>query len=203
MTMKKLSTVLFLMLFAAVAVNAQQLKKFRVGLGGGYALPSGDGAKGGILFFLEPGYRVNDNILVNLRMEFAAMARGFEGSSGDADFEVSTSGSYTLNGQYYLSSNSFRPFVGVGFGTYACKGASASVSDGSSSVTVSGSDANKIGFYPRVGFDAGHFQMSIDYNFIGATKESFDIGSGQKLEIEQKNSYIGIRLGVTIGGGRK
>lgn len=206
--MKKLSTVLFIMLFAAVAVNAQEFKKFRVGLGGGYAMPSGDGASGGVLFFFEPGYRVSDVILVNLRMEFAAMARGLEGADGSADFDVSTSGSYTLNGQYYFSNNGFRPFVGVGFGTYSCKGASFSADlGGGNDITFGASDATKFGFYPRVGFDAGHFQLSLDYNIVGATKETIagfdEDGDPENFEIEQKNSYLGIRFGVTIGGGRK
>ena len=149
--MKKITSVLCLILFVAVAANAQDnFKKFRVGVGGGYAMPSGDGASGGVLFFLEPGYRINDALLVNLRMEFAAMARGIEGAD-DGDFDVTTSGSYTLNAQYYLKPEGFRPFVGVGFGTYSCKGAK--VSDGGTS--LSAADANKIGFYPRIGFDAG------------------------------------------------
>jgi hypothetical protein len=203
LSMKKITSVLCIVVLAAVAAHAQDYKKFRVGLGLGHARPGGDGAKAGLLFFLEPGYRINDAMLVNLRMEFAAMARGIAGADGSADFDVTTSGSYTLNFQYFFMSETFRPFAGLGFGTYSCKGASASVSSGQSDVTIGVADANKIGFYPRVGFDAGHFQLSIDYNIIGATKESFDLGSGQTIDLEQKNSYLGLRLGLTIGGGRK
>jgi hypothetical protein len=200
--MKKITSVLCFILLAAVATHAQDnFKKFRVGVGTGYAMPSGDGASGGVLFFMEPGYRINDAIIVNLRMEFAAMARGIEGAD-DGDFDVTTSGSYTLNAQYYLKPDGFRPFVGAGFGTYACKGAKVSGDGGS----ISASDANKIGFYPRIGFDAGHFQLSLDYNIVGATKDevTFDFDGVEITEkTEQKNSYFGIRLGVTIGGGAK
>ena len=201
--MKKITTVVVLILLAAVTVSAQEFKKFRVGLGTGYAIPSGDGAKGGVLFYFEPGYRVNDQLLINLRMEFAAMARGIADADG-ADFDVNTSGSYTLNGQYYFSNEGFRPFVGAGFGMYNCKGASTSFDDGSGgSVSFGLADETKFGFYPRVGFDAGHFQLSIDYNIVGATKEEYSDPDFGTFEFEQKNTYIGIRLGAYIGGGRQ
>ncbi|MEX1239772.1 MAG: hypothetical protein WEB30_08645 [Cyclobacteriaceae bacterium] len=50
--------------------------------------------------------------------------------------------------------------------------------------------ANKIGFYPRVGFDAGHFTVNLDYNIVPETAGI-------------KNSYLGIRIGGFFGGGKK
>jgi hypothetical protein len=204
--MKKITSVLCFILLAAVATHAQDFKKFRVGLGSGYAMPGGDGAKGGVLFFMEPGYRINDAMLVNLRMEFAAMARGTAEDAGDADLDISTSGSYTLNGQYFFSNEGFRPFVGVGFGIYSLK--AAKLGTEIEGVALSAKDESKIGFYPRVGFDAGHFQLSIDYNLIGKTEADavyYDEFEEEFVteKVEFKNSYLGIRFGVTIGGGRK
>lgn len=193
--MKKLLLLFVLVSTIAFSVDAQDYKKFRVGLGLGYASPSGDGAKGGVLLYLEPGYRINDDILLNLRLESAIMARGVEGADESASFSVSSSGSYTLNGQYYFTKNNFRPFVGLGFGMYSIVAASVDV--GGQNVAL-GQDEGKFGFYPRVGFDAGHFHMTIDYNLIG--KSTADIGFGET--IEQKNSYLGLRLGFHIGGGR-
>lgn len=201
--MKKISTVLVLLAITAVAAVAQEYKAVRVGLGTGYASPSGKGAKGGVLLYLEPGYRVTDQLLVNLRMEIAVMARGVEGSDLGGDFDVSGAGSYTLNGQYYFNNNNFRPFAGLGFGIYSVAAASAKV-DGEE-FTI-GSDASKFGFYPRVGFDAGHFQLSIDYNIISAIKDNYTFefdGDIETAEYKQKTSYLGIRIGAFIGGGRK
>jgi hypothetical protein len=210
--MKKTSILFFLgFLMISVAANAQELKKFRVGLGAGYAMPSGSGAKGGVLFYLEPGYRISDQLLVNLRMEWAAMARGLAEDGGDAEFDISTSGSYTVNGQYFLKDASvgFRPFVGAGFGIYSIKAATLSddFGGGSGDITL-GKDESKFGFYPRVGFDAGHFQLSIDYNLVSKSTQEVpiydeDLQQVDTAEIEFKNSYLGIRLGVTIGGGKK
>jgi hypothetical protein len=195
--MKKFFTLALLMGVMAFGLQAQEFKKFKVGVGGGYAIPGGEGAKGGVLFYLEPAYRLQDQLQLGLRMEWAAMARGFSEEVGTAEFDVSTSGSYTLNGQYYFNNNGFRPFVGLGLGIYSIKAASVNVDgDSGSSEDLGLEDETKFGFYPRVGFDAGHFTLSIDYNLLGATKID-------GVEGEFKNSYIGIRLGGFFGGGRK
>ena len=190
--MKKLSTVLFLMLFAAVAVNAQEFKKFRLATGLGYAMPGGEGAGGGILYDIEPGYRVNDAICVSLRYEGAVVVRGLSESVTTYDASAAAIGSYSLNGIYYLSANKFRPYVGAGVGIFNL----ASVSVGTSG---SGAAAeSKVGFYPRVGFDLGHFNINIDYNIVGPTE--FTDGTNK---YETKNGYLGIRIGGFFFGGRK
>src|SRR5690606_20016614 len=98
-----------------VAANAQEFKKFKVGVGAGYAVPSGSGAKGGLLWTVEPSYRVSDALALGLRIEGAVLVRGFSEDLGDElDFDIAGITSYTVNAQYYLSNNSFRPFVGAG-----------------------------------------------------------------------------------------
>lgn len=185
--MKRISTVLLLVVMTAAAAVAQEYKPFRVGVGLGYANASGKGAKGGALFYLEPGYRVSDPILVNLRIEGAVIGRGYADESS-VSVDVAALASYTLNGQYYFNNNNFRPFAGVGLGMYSL--ASASVSASTSGGTETVAAATKIGFYPRLGFDAGHFTLSLDYNIVPETNGI-------------KNSYLGIRLGGFFGGGRK
>ncbi len=183
------------MLFAFLtsAAVAQEYNPFRVGIGIGYANPSGEGAKGGFLGYLEPGYRVSDQILANLRIEGAVVARGFAESdlgSNDVDIDVAAIASYTLNGQYYFSNNNFRPFVGVGLGLFSMAAQEVSVASQGQNVSGKIEAGSKFGFYPRLGFDAGHFTMSLDYNII---PESDGI----------KNNYLGIRFGGFFGGGRK
>ena len=182
---KLLLSVLGVMMFVGVS-TAQEYKPFKLGLGLGYTMPSNGG--GGILFDFEPAYRINDAIAVGLRIETAAMAR----SIGDEEGSVSGNASYTLNGQYYLSNNKFRPYVGVGLGIYSL----ASVSVGTTSGVAAGSE---FGFYPRIGFDLGHFNVNLDYNLIPAS-EGFD-GNGESVDI--KNSYLGIRVGAFIFGGQR
>lgn len=165
----------------------KEFKPFKLGLALGYTVPSDDG--GGILFDIEPAYRLSDEIAIGLRIESALMARG--------DGDATGNGSYTLNGQYYLSNNKFRPYIGAGVGIFSL----ASVSFDANTTSVAGE--SKIGFYPRVGFDLGHFNVNLDYNLVSATKaESVDFNTGNTTTVEVKNSYLGIRVGAFIFGGR-
>ncbi len=195
---------------AFLTASAQEYKPVKVGLGLGYASPGGDGAKGGVLLYLEPAYRVNDALAIGLRLESAIIARGVTVTSGStsvsSDAEVKANASYTVNGQYYFSNNTFRPFAGVGLGIYSLASASVSVSGGGSSASAS-ADASKFGFYPRLGFDLGHFTMQVEYNIIPSTTSEFTVSSGTSgtsvISSESKNSYLGIKAGFFISGGKK
>ena len=185
-------------LVCGVAANAQDYKPFKLGLGLGYAMPSDGG--GGVLFDFEPAYRLSDQIAVGLRFESAVMAR----SLSNVEAKASANASYTLNGQYYFGTGSFRPYVGLGAGLFSI----ASMSfDGVEAVK----GESKIGFYPRLGFDLGHFNVNLDYNIIGASKVdvvteiTFDSSGNAVTTTESfdiKNSYLGIRMGAFIFGGK-
>lgn len=202
--MKKLLFAAVLLFISVAVTNAQSstiFKPFRFGLCVGYANPSGGGdAKGGVLFNFEPSYRIKDNIAVGLRGEFAVMARA-SGDASSSSVDASANGSWTLNGEYFFSNNDFRPFAGLGFGTYSIAKASVDVSVGGSSGSAAAA-GNKFGFYPRIGFEYNHFVLGIDYNIIPASKYEYTATTGN-VEVEQKNSYLGIRLGLYIGGGRR
>ncbi|MGJ3234588.1 hypothetical protein [Marivirga sp.] len=187
--MKKL-LLIALMAVSINFVNAQDYKPFQLYSGIGYAIPSGGG---GILFDIEPAYRINDDISVGLRWEVAAMAR----IVGDQEASLSGTSSYTLNGKYYLGNSSFRPYVGAGLGAFSL-----------ASVSVSGAGAGagagtKIGFYPRIGFDWGHFNINIDYNFIPSSEVEGVDDQGNATTFDVANSYLGIRIGAFLFGGKK
>jgi hypothetical protein len=183
--MKKFSVVLCLVLVAASASYAQDLKPFRFGIGGGYAAALGTGASGGLIIGFEPSYRVKDNLSIGLRAEFALIARGVvNGATGT----VAALGSWTLNGQYYLGDKTegFRPFVGAGLGIYNGASISTTTTLGQSTITTEIPSTSDFGFYPRVGFDISHFTLNLDYNIVG-----------------HEGSYLGVRAAVQIGGGKK
>lgn len=180
----------------------QQYKKLKAGIHLGYAIPSDGG--GGVALAFEPGYRINDELALQLRVESALTARDIEGESA----KVAATGSYTINGQYYLlGSEKFRLFAGLGLGWFI----PASVEiDGDPNVGGSASASidpdGTFGFYPRVGFDFGHFNFTVDYNIVPASEEtSLAVVNGIPVEsdVELKNSYISVKIGATIGGGRK
>lgn len=194
-TMKKSLMIACLVLVAAASGYAQEYKKFKVGLGLGYALAGGEGSSGGVLITLEPAYRIKDNFSIGLRMESALVTRGFSNALPSTKIDVAAIGSYTINGQYYLGEGStFRPFVGAGLGIYSLSKITGITTINNNTVTEVIPSESSFGFYPRVGFDYGHFNLSLDYNFVPATKA----GTG-----EFKNNYLGFRVGFFFGGGKK
>lgn len=175
---------------------AREFKPFKVGVGIGYAVPSaGEGAGGGFLGYLEPAYRATDQVSVGLRLEGAFMVRGVEGISNDeVEGDASSVASYTLNSQYYFNNENVRPFVGVGFGLFSLAAAKFETQAGGDPDLNDIGAETRFGFYPRIGIDAGHFNLTLDYNVIPPT----DVPGGGEV----KNSHLGIRAGFSIGGGR-
>jgi len=193
--MKKTCILFFIGFLMITVANAQEFKKFSVGVGVGYAVPGGSGAKGGVIATVEPGYRISDQLLVGLRWESAAIVRGYsESVPSGIDLSIAAIGSFAPTVQYYFNNNGFRPFVGAGLGLFTLAAVKYDDGSGQGKVTAAASES-KFGFFPRVGFDAGHFTMALDYNIIPKT----DVDGGGSF----KNSYVGIRIGGYFGGGRK
>lgn len=184
--MKKISFALACVIVSLLG-NAQSTvyKPFKVDLAFGYAVPGGKGAKGGVLFAIEPKYAINDNITAGLRMEGAVMAQAqMDQSTGEVKSgSVKANGSYLATGDYYFTTNTFRPFAGAGAGLYSV--ASADLNDENGEIK----SGKKFGFMPRAGFEAGHFRMAVEYNVVGKSGTI-------------NNNYLGIKLGFFIGGGR-
>lgn len=196
--MKRVLPILAVVMLASIASYGQEYKKFKVGLGLGYAIPSKGSA--GVLLYLEPMYRLQDNISLGFRIESAALA-GEAPTGVSTSINVSAVGSYTLNGQYYFGSGgSFRPFAGFGVGIFQVAAATADI--GGSNVQLSASSSS-IGFYPRIGFDLGHFNVSLDYNIVPEQSSQVNVGGLGLVTTTQNYSYIGIRVGGSIGGGKK
>lgn len=188
---------------ACIAVSNAQTstgayKPFKVDLALGYAIPQGSGAKGGVLFAVEPKYAVMDALSLGLRLEGAVTARGFYSDGGSASAKVATSSSYLLTGDYYFDTHSsFRPFTGAGAGMFSL--ASASFDD---NTDVSIGASTKFGGLIRAGFEVGHFRMGLEYNLIPKSTETVQDGSTTPITVSSKNSYLGIKLGFFIGGGK-
>ncbi len=195
--MKKI--VLSFLLLAAVAIaNAQyEFKPFKVDVSLGYAIPGGEGAKGGVLFVIEPKYAVIPSVSLGLRLETAIMARGRTDASGtNTEFDVKAAGSYLVTGDYYFTSSKARPFAGAGLGLYSL--AAASTEDEGASV----SSGSKFGQMIRAGVELSHFRVGLEYNIVPKTTMEYINSNGVKTTSSMKNGYVGIKVGFTIGGGR-
>ncbi|MBS1661056.1 MAG: hypothetical protein JST68_08400 [Bacteroidetes bacterium] len=179
-------------------------KPFKVDVSLGYAIPSGEGSKGGVLFAIEPKYAVMDKLAVGLRIEGAITARGVVSPDGEsAHGDVKTSSSYLATGDYYFTNNTFRPFVGAGVGIFSLAAASGDFDGSGEAITIAKS-SSKFGGMLRAGFEAGHFRLGVEYNLVGATKIPITDDAGTSYgDLKLKNGYLGIKVGAFFGGGRR
>lgn len=181
------------MVGAITAVNAQTYKIFKVDVSGGIAVPFGKGTGPGPLLAIEPKLALSDAFSLGFRFEGAFIVRGVAQINGDyADFSVKHSSSYLVTGDYYLNKVSknerFRPFIGVGIGDYhVYDGQVIAGPNGGNWEDVDWKRKNEIGGMIRAGFEYAHFRMGVEYNAVSG----------------DRNSYLGVKLGICIGGGRK
>ena len=197
-----------LLLTTVVLISAQLLraqsadrvfKPFKFDISAGAAIPQGGGSKSGGLFALEPKYAIQDQFWLGLRIESAIMLRVY--GNGDGTYSsgnVSGAGSYVLTGDYYFNTNNTRPFIGAGGGLYSLASATVVYNGYTSDIASS----SKFGGMIRAGFESRHFRLGVEYNIIGnSTVQTID-GTGNPYIVTASNSYLGIKLGVCIGGGR-
>lgn len=199
--MKRILVILFaLVTFSA---TAQEFKPFKVNLSLGFAKPSGGGSSGGVLFGIEPKYGLTDNIDLGVRLESALVARGVTVMNETATGDVAGISSALLTGNYLFSTGGFRPFIGVGLGIFNVASAGViTVDDGQTNEDVSFSAATKLGGMVRAGFKAGHFVLGVEYNAISASNGIRISSAANVGTLSIKNSYLGVKLGFDIGGGR-
>jgi len=181
--------------------DAVRLNPFKADLSIGYAIPGGEGTKGGIVLAVEPKYAVIPNLAVGLRMEGAIIAKfsGYDEDGNAMNTKVKAAGSYLATGDYYFTNNyALRPFAGAGAGIFSLAG----IEVNSSSENISG--GSKFGGMVRGGIEAGHFRIGVEYNIVPKTTfEGYDSNGNYVTGLTSSNNYIGIKIGACIGGGRK
>ncbi len=185
---------------------AQEYRRLRFAFGGGQSASGGSE-----IFFIEPAFRLSNKIILGFRQELFIPPNTRSGTSS------------AVNAQYYLPPHKgkflllhrFRFFVGLG------------ISGNSRSVTINpytayypnGSSQNiypeeingrfVLGFFPRLGFDYKHLTFNLEYNFIQSLKvtlDHYDTQTAQLIGLSSQsvsNNYLGIKLGLFIGGGLK
>ncbi len=198
--MKKVYLFLSLTILCLSAIAQSNLRPFKVDLSVGYAIPGGSGSKGGVLFAVEPKYSVMPALSLGLRMEGAVIARfgGYDADGYPSNVSVKASGSYLATGDYYFRDNyTFRPYAGAGVGIFRIAGVEVN------STTGAVSAATKFGGLVRAGVELSHFRMGVEYNIVPNTTFSGFDNNGDPATLTSKNGYIGLKLGVCIGGGRK
>jgi len=168
--------------------SSRVFKKFKVDISVGYASPSsssgssqGSKFNGGALFVIEPKFAVIDPLAIGVRVEAAVIANIYNNNSNNSNGKANLS--YLLTADYYFTKSGFRPFIGAGGGIYSTATIdSNTVNSNSHSVPYT----STFGFMARAGFELGHLRIGAEYNFVSNSA-----------------SYLGLKIGVCIGGGRK
>ncbi len=194
-----LSAIFFVAFCASTkAQNEGEFKPFKVDVSLGYALPiGGTGGKGGALFVVEPKYAVLPQISVGLRLEAAVTVAGVDMSTGtyNDNATAKAAASYLATADYYFTNSDLRPFAGAGVGLFNT--AAASINNYNDNIT---SEA-KFGGMVRTGIEYKHLRFGVEYNLIPKSTVPESSPSAHDGYTVQ-NSYVGIKLGVCIGGGR-
>lgn len=152
-------------------------RKFKVDITMGYSgiMEDAVDASYGFNFSVEPKFNVMDNLAVGLKLEAAAFIL-----SDDEDYlTVASLPSVSLTSEYYFSKKTVRPYVGISAGAYFPK----VYEFDDETITYDGE--TKFGFAPRVGVQIGHFRVGAEYNFV------------------EEGNFLSIKLGASIGGGKK
>ena len=172
--MKKILLITALFLGAIISSNAQ----IRLGLGVGYATPSGDIAdflKGGVAANAEVGYGVTDHLDLSLMYQGDFLIGDVEG----LEVGAVTLSSIMANGRFYLLEKVFKPYVGLGVGFTNVKQGSVTI-DGED---ITGESESNFAIRPAVGFKVGPLNVSAAYLSAGKLGEasvsdiSFNIGT--------------------------
>jgi hypothetical protein len=186
--MRAALTTLFILCFCVSSLcQIYRRVTFGAGLGKGFS------GYYGPLLFLEPSYHLSDAWSIGARLE---------GGIGSYNRSLSLLGSYSLNGYYFISSQSFRPFVGIGAGFYA-------IETGTGSACDCTRDAARglPGFYPSIGFSYNHLMVKVEYNIVAGGNvrvTGFYPGVPPATVPEfVKPDYLSMKVGVLIGGGRR
>jgi len=193
--MKNIIFILTILLFGLTTTTAQVK---RLGLGFGYALPSGDIADitaGGLAAHFEVGYAVTRSIDVSLFYSGEFLAGGSRdiGAGTTVDYRAVAIGSYMLNGRYYFAEDGFRPYASLGLGLSSIGAVEIEVQGGGVEGADTSESVSNFAFRPALGFKYGVLNMNVAYLSAGKTGEG---------EAEASVSDITINLGLlfSIGG---
>jgi outer membrane protein W len=189
--MKKLK-LMIACLAIATSTNAQTFKAVEVDFPSlGYA-SSGD-AGSGIQLPIEVRYNINDKMSAGLQFQWAFMVNADLEAAG---LSISATGNSSVVFDYYLSANAFRPFVGLGAGSYSYVYTGVDTSSALTGGSIE-TGLRKIGIAPRIGFEFKHLRMMAEYNAVLGTADAA-LGSAS-----YNPSYLAVKIALTIGGGRK
>lgn len=215
-TIPKLVVALTLLAAAPLArAQAENYQAIRVDLTFFAAYAPADATAWGAGLALEPKYNVTDRLAAGLRLEASGFvsqdvkATSGAGSSANVSQGARAVTAILAKGDYYLTTSSVRPFVGLGLGFYRIGAGSQSVSTGgggSASVVQSAGAFSGFGFCPQLGLNLGGFRLAATYHVLTGgdmVMVTQAVGSTARVETKLAKNFFAFELGGTFGGNRR
>jgi hypothetical protein len=207
MTRRLVLAALALALALPALAQSQSYQPVRVDLTAYGAYASGDIASWGFGGAVEVKYNLLDTLALGGRHEGAGfVSHSMDvGADGSSSFEQGGRGvsAFLAKVDWYLTTSSVRPFLGVGAGHYSIGAGSQSATSGGA-VVQTASTFKGWGFCPQLGVNFGAFRMAAVYHVIGGgdmTVVTQAVGAPPTTVVLPKN-YFAFELGGTIGGRR-
>ncbi|TXN35646.1 hypothetical protein FVB32_13790 [Flagellimonas hymeniacidonis] len=196
--MPKKNLALLLVLSCFFLSNAQEKNNVKLNIAPGLLLKT-NSENLGLLLNVEPSIEISTRSVIGLRFGLAVNPQKFE-NNGNSQFRFDTEKdngilSFVPTYTYYLNEKYTRPYVGMGLGYYVFS--SIDLVNPSENVPE-GSVNNQAGFLIRGGIEWRKTKLGLEYNFV--SKADVTIPNGQTVGTVD-NSYLGISIGFTIGGG--
>ena len=188
--MRKYLLFLILGVIVTGTVSAQvkpKFKPFTFDIGMGKAISNETGS----LIYLEPGYTFFNKIKFSIRLE-----------ASNRPMKMVYSSVYALDYVQLIPGTGIHLFAGGGLGSFDVS-AQGGCGGGPNTTTTSRETAN-FGGMVRAGIKAAHFSLGVDYNFVPTT-HVYDKDASAKVigQKDHENTYYGVKLGLSIGGGKK
>lgn len=201
------------LLAAASAARAQapSYQPIRVDITVYGAYASADATSWGGGAAIEPKYNLTDRLALGLRLEGAGFVTQEVrvGSAGGSNTSVSQGAravsAYSAKADWYLTTSSARPFVGLSLGLYRIGAGSQSVSSGGTVVQTAAAFKG-FGFAPQVGVNFGGFRMAATYHIVTGgdmVVATQAVGVPTPTEVKLAKNFFAFELGGTLGGARR
>ncbi len=163
------------------------------------AYAAGDVSAYGGGIAIEPKHNLTDQLALGLRFEAAGMVSQSIAPSLITGVELSMSAraavSFLAKADYYLTTSSTRPFLGLGAGFYNI-GRADSGTSGATAEAFRG-----FGLFPQFGVNFGHFRMAVGYHVLLGGEQTLVV-AGVPTNLMLSKNYVAFDIGGTFGGAR-
>lgn len=156
---------------------------------------------------VEPKFNLTDNLAVGVRLGGGVLVpQSVSVGNENVSIAVRVFQTYLAKADWYFTTSSVRPFVGLGAGFYRVAGMSQSVSGGGSGSVVQQADVfDGFGVMPQVGINFGGFRLAASYHLLTGGDRTIvtQAVGGLPVSHSMPTSYFSLELGGTFGGKRK